>query len=143
MKKDSRKKNTILRRQYYYFALWLPVIFPPFLFFSSSQIIFNLTVFGTIQYVVFALFYIFKYRGATTRELKRFAVTAPLTFIPFYVSGFLLLYMAFNAEIPSFDVFMITLVFSLLCIPFGYCYVLLSYIIEVILEKLGIIEDEL
>lgn len=141
---ETRKRKTISSRQYYYFALWLPVFFPPFLLFKpwhEMQLnLFNLVVFGIIQYVIFALWSMFKYRGATIGELKRFPVTAPLLFVPFYAAGFILIYI-YN-YLPRFDVLMMVLVLSLISIPVGYVYVFLFHVVEIMLKKSGVIQDD-
>jgi hypothetical protein len=146
-KNNDRKKITITLRQYYYFALWLPVVFPPFLLVYSLHDIktsnfsgaFSGGLFGVIQYVVFALWNLFKYREAPLGELRGFSFKAPFSFIPFYAVGFVLINMIANIAIPDFDVILVVLSLSLLCVPIGYFYVLLSYIIERILEKIGFI----
>ena len=148
--KINRKKVKISLRQYYYFALWLPVIFPSFSFLliyhipdiQTVDFLFYGVLFGIVQYVVFALWTVFKYRGAVIRELKQFSYTAPFSFIPFYAAGFLLVSVFTHGGIPSIDSIFITLVFSLICIPVGYFYIVLAYIIELIMEKIGFIEEE-
>lgn len=145
--KDSeRKKIKITLRQYYFFALWLPVIFSPiFLAYFVRDIktnFFALATFGIIQYVVFALWSLFKYQGATAEELKKFSLSAPFSFVPFYAAGFILTYVLVNIDIPRLDVFAMALVLSLICVPVGKFYVLIANIIAKILEKIGFIERE-
>jgi hypothetical protein len=150
-KKNNRKRVTITLRQYYYVALWLPIIFPPFLLIyslhdigiSSSHKSFSAGLFGIIQYIIFALWNIFKYRDAVAWELKQFAFKAPFYFIPFYAIGFIVIYMIMNIDIPRYDVILVAMSLSLLCVPVGYLYVFLSYIIELILEKIGFIKEDL
>ncbi len=146
----KREKTTISLRQYYFLALWLPIVIPPFLFVyplhnttrSQFSFLFYGVIFGMIQYVVFVLWSLFKYRVATTKELKAFSFKAPISFIPFYAVGFILANMISNIAPPGLDSLLIILVLSLLCIPIGYFYVALAHIIGRLLEKIGFIEEE-
>ena len=148
--KSDKKRITIRLRQYYFLALFLPVVLPPFLFVyplhnnsgNELPILFYAVIFGMIQYIVFALWSLFKYRGATPSELRAFSFKAPIAFIPFYAVGFILANIISSFELPSFDSMLILLVLSLLCIPIGYFYVALAHLLGRILEKTGFIEQE-
>ncbi|MEQ1705931.1 MAG: hypothetical protein ABL867_08195 [Rickettsiales bacterium] len=148
-KLGKAKRITISLRQYYYLALLFPLVFPPFLFFPLPEtnkegmpILFYLVVFGIIQYVIFMVWSLFKYRGAVAKELQEFSYLAPFYFIPFYAVGFILGIMLSNISPPGIDMFLMMLVTCLLSIPVGYCYVTLAHIIGRILEKIGFIEKE-
>ncbi len=146
----DKKKIKLSLRQYYILALFLPIILSPLLFVyplynsgdAKFSIGFYLLIFGMAQYVVFALWSIFKYRRATAKELKDFSFKAPISFIPFYASGFIVGNIISTISLPSFDSILILLVLSLLCVPIGYFYVALAHIIGRILKKIGFIEEE-
>jgi hypothetical protein len=143
------KKTTISLRQYYYLALLLPLALPPFLFFplpdtngEKSSILFYLVVFGVLQYAIFMVWSMFKYRGAVAKELKDFSMVAPFYFVPFYAVGFILGNMLENIAPPSFESFLMLLVPTLFSIPIAYCYVILAHLIGRVLEKIGFIRKE-
>lgn len=159
----SRKKYRSIRKdnftftlmQFYHFALWLPVILPvvmwsfsyypvdrKFVHDTPFPIFFNLIIFGVVQYTVFALWTLYKYRGATTLILRQISFTMPMSFAPFYAIGFLLAYMLSGFTIIGIDTILIALVFGLLSIPVGYFYVLTVRILEWILTKTGFIKRE-
>lgn len=146
---NKPKRTTISLRQYYYLAMLLPLAFPPFLFFplpaandEGMPILFYLVVFGVIQYAVFMVWSLFKYRGAVAKELKDFSLMAPFYFVPFYAVGFILGSMLQSISPPGFESILMLLVPTLISIPIGYCYVTLAHLIGRILEKIGFIEKE-
>lgn len=147
--KANKKKPVLSLRQFYYLAMLLPLVFPPFLFFplpeangARRSLLFYLVVFGILQYAVFMVWSMFKYRGAVAKELKDFSMLAPLYFVPFYAVGFMLGNMLQNIAPPGFDSFLMLLVPTLVSIPVGYCYVTLAHLIGRILEKIGFIRKE-
>lgn len=154
-KKTNRNKNKrfqISLKQYYFFAIWLPVILPPFLwvyplrnmFTGGSQfsLAFYGAVFGIVQYIPFALWNIFKFWYSDPREMKQFTATAPFSFVPFYAAGLLVIYTLSNMQLPSIDTFLVTIILSLASILFAYFYIILSAIIEFFLKKTGFIREE-
>jgi len=146
----DKDRITISLMQYYYIAFWMPIFLPPFIFvysiarphFTTLSPLFYSVVFGTAQYVPFALWNIFKFRNAVTRDLYEFSFKAPIAFVPFYATGFLLAHMYSSITLPSIDSILILLVFSLLSVPVGYFYVALAHLIARFLQKIGFIEQE-
>jgi hypothetical protein len=143
-------------RQYYYIALWLPLIVPflmwgltynihdkDFFIRTPFFLFFSAVKYSWLQYVVFASWTMYKYKKALTRELKKFSLEAPIAFIPYFAIGFLLQDMVLHLHIPSIDSLFFTLILSLVCLPFGYFYVALSYSLQWVLEKTGFIKREL
>ncbi len=149
-KQRDKDRITISLLQYYYVIFWMPVFLPPFIFvysiakphFTTLSPLFYGVVFGTIQYIPFALWNIFKFRNAVTRDLYEFSYKAPIAFVPFYAAGFMIAHMYSSISLPSIDSILILLVFSLLSIPVGYFYVALAHLIARFLEKIGFIEQE-
>ncbi|MEZ5690698.1 MAG: hypothetical protein R3D71_03405 [Rickettsiales bacterium] len=161
-RKKKKKYNTIYckepilsLRQYYHLAIWLPIVVPLLLWAigmrpvnqelfqtGNSSTFFYLVVFGVIQYFIFACWSIFKYRGASALELKKVAFAAPIAFVPYYAFGFLIIYTIANFDLPGFPVFLVVILLSVVCLPVGYLYVGLSKIIQMILERTGVINQE-
>ncbi len=155
-KKNIFPKNyTISLMQFYYVALWLPVIIPLFLwglgiypvdrkFMGNTKfpVFLYLVLFGVLQYIVFALWTLYKYRGVNTLMLGKISFTTPISFAPFYGIGFILAHMMANFLLPSVDLIAMALVLSLLSIPVGYFYVVMVKILEWFLQKIGFIRKE-
>ncbi len=146
---------TFTLMQFYQFALWLPIILPLVLWGSGHYpvdrkfanntpfpIFFNLITFGIIQYFVFALWMLYKYRGASSLLIRQISFAAPMSFAPFYVIGFLLAYMLSSFTMIGIDTVLISLVLGLISIPVGYFYVLAVRLLEWILIKTGFIQRE-
>lgn len=159
----SRKKYRSIRKdsftfslmQFYHFALWLPVILPvvmwsfghypvdrKFINNTPFPVFANLIIFGVVQYTVFALWTLYKYRGASSLLLRQISFTIPMSFAPFYAIGFLLAYMLSSFTMIGIDTVLIALVLGLISIPVGYCYVISVRILEWVLIKTGFINRE-
>ena len=155
-------------RQYYFFALWLPIIvpaifyiipiiipdisyienwkmiendvssLPPFILYSF------LSAFcGGVQYVMFAFWASFHYRNATARELSKFSLKAPFLFTPICWMGvfiFSINYIFFIKDRNTFDIFFDSSQFALLISLFS---IPIGYFYVALAHGLGFILNKL
>ena len=150
----------ITLRQYYFFAILLPIIVPAIPwslaylnieFVNSNLVAFvvHIIMISTFvyvpQYIFFLVWAFLKYRKESNENIRRFSFKAPLYFLLFEVLG-LLLVMIYNiSEVTATDVTEasgILVFFASLAIVFGYSYVALAHSLAFILQKIGFIKPE-
>ena len=136
-------------RQYYVFALWLPLIIPaiflvaPIIPQELRLAVFMVALVFGVQYVMFAIWASCRHRNSTAEELAKFGRKAPLLFVPFCMIWFVayifyeqhyMQHLYQGHDIPNI------LSLSFFAIPIGYFYVGLAHILTFILKKLKVIK---
>lgn len=145
----------ITLRQYYFFAIWLPIIVPLVLLnvlgvdYKSQLII--LGFYGVVPYIIFTIWAILKYRSSPTEELREFGMVAPLQFGVAYIVQVILVIACtaiYYTNLSNDYIYMffwlifMTAVVMFIVIPTAYFYVAIANGLAFILQKIGFIKPE-
>lgn len=139
-------------RQYYFFAIWLPIVLPlvimNFLGVEYKSQFDFLYLYGVFPYILFGLFVIYKHNNSEAEKLGKFSSVAPLYFLLFYFVFFTLsplFHSKSYTEIISFiegirSMFLLSIYTFPFVIFVGYFYVGLVYALYFILRDIGFIK---
>lgn len=139
----------ITLRQWYHAALTAPLVVPgaAYLVAPDSEITMYMLIplfFGGASYGIFALWAIWYYRKATTRQLFWFSWKAPFYYLPvcyFGLLAYILVMGATENHSPKDDMVTAGGV-AMACIPVGYMYVILTHCITWALKKAHMLKEE-
>ncbi len=150
-------------RNYYLFALWLPLIVPAIIFIiyrhdTNTGIATNIlpiffyasVIFGGVQYLGFILWATYRYHKSSAEELEEFFYKAPVQFIPICASGILIFFIVVDLlkyhSLTSL-VFSISsnivpaIMISALAVPYGYFYIALTHVLKFFLIEFYLIKE--
>ena len=138
-------------RQYYFFAIWLPIIVPVVLLYRVyplgeeteidyfSMMFVSAVPFYGVQYLVFLAWIIYKHRKATTNTLREFSLIAPFYFLPFELASIIF---AMLLSYIGNDLYDFMFIITICIIVFGYFYVGIAHALGFILTKIGFIKPD-
>lgn len=148
-------------KNYYLFALWLPLIIPAIIYITDPHeanrgigdnilpaLFYASAIVGGAQYLVFALWTSYRYHKSSADELEDFFYKAPVQFVPICAAGVLLFFIIgdLNSSHPSFpyglgNILIGSFIISLPAIPYGYFYVFLTIVLKSLLTGLDIVKE--
>ncbi len=154
----------IALKNYYLFALWLPIIIPAIcsaaLYFlnldnlsenlaTTYSLLLSSIVFGGIQYFLFATYQTNTCLNKTSIEIEHIIKKAPLNFTKICFIGTTLIFLCLSLFNTQETPIIISIIFSaflsaiisLFVYPFAYFYIIIAFTLEHILKKLNIIND--
>ncbi len=135
-------------KQYYYLAIWLPLVFP-LLFISKlegSTFIHCYYILGGIPYLFFMVFIFFKFHSKTIEFIEKEAWLLPLKFIPFCAA--LIFLGSFIIGITHPDHFGMMMIMAagfaglqgIIVLIAGYFYVTITFALAELLRDLRVIK---